>query len=129
MTFTETEIRNEKISVDYNDEWNYFDDEKEVSVKFYGFENRLRKFFNLNDDYGNDWIDCYATIDPVNEYVTQIFMEFTSNCDEPDRELQLKITNKPEGKWLFDALIDSDKDFGGFIQFISEAKEIYKEEM
>ena len=127
MTFTENEIKNEKLIVDYDDEWQFDDDDKRVNVKFYGFENRIRKFFGLKDDYGEDWIDCYATIDPVNEYVTEIFMQFTSNCDEPDRELQIKITNKPEGRLLFNTLLDGDKDFGGFKEFIDEAKKEYRE--
>ena len=125
MTFTEEEIKKEQLVVDYNDEWRFNDDEKTVDVKFYGFENRLRKFFYLNDDYGEDWIDCYATIDPVNEIVTEIFMTFTSNCDLPDRELQMKITNYPEGRWLLENMKENDKDVGGFIQFIEEAKKDY----
>ena len=126
MTFTENEIKEEQLVVDYNDEWHFNDDNKTVFVRFYGFENRLRRFFNLEDDYGDDWIDCYATIDPVKEIVTRIFMVFTSNCDIPDRELSLNITNNVEGKWLLDNMFENDKDFGGFIQFINEAKEEYK---
>lgn len=125
MTFTDEEIKREKISVDYNDEWQFNDKEKTVDVRFYGFENRLRRFFNLEDDYGNDWIDCYATIDPVKEIVTEIYMQFVSNCDMPDRELQIKITNIPEGKALLNELLDSDKVYGGFIRFIEDAKKEY----
>lgn len=123
MTFTDEEIKREIISVAYDDEW-IDDEEKTVDVRFYGFENRLRRFFNLEDDYGNDWIDCYATIDPVEGMVTGIYMQFVSNCDMPDRELQIKITNIPEGKALFNALLDSDKD-GTFTRFIEDAKNEY----
>lgn len=126
MTFTEGEIKKERLIVDYNDEWQFNDEDKTVDVKFYGFENRLRRFFNLEDDYGDDWIDCYATIDPINGIVTKIFMVFTSNCDIPDRELSLNITNNVEGKWLLDNMLENDKDIGGFIQFINESKEEYK---
>ena len=128
MTFTDEEIKREKISVAYDDEWQFNDEEKTVDVRFYGFENRLRRFFNLEDDYGNDWIDCYATIDPVKEIVTEIYMQFVSNCDMPDRELQIKITNIPEGKALLNALLDSDKDWGRFIRFIEDAKNEYGKE-
>lgn len=126
MTFTQEEIRNEKLTVSYDDEWQFNDEEKTVDVRFYGFENRLRKFFNLKDDYGEDWIDCYAIIDPVNEYVTEIYISFTSNCDEPDRELDLLITNKPEGKMLLNNLLENDKNFGGFTSFYKEIKEEFK---
>lgn len=125
MTFTQEEIRNEKLTVSYDDEWQFNDEEKTVDVRFYGFENRLRKFFNLKDDYGEDWIDCYATIDPVKGIVTEIYMLFTSNCEIPDRELQLKITNYPEAKLLLDTMLEND-DGKGFIEFIKEAKEEYK---
>ena len=126
MTFTESEIKDEQLVVDYNDEWQFNDKDKTVDVKFYGFENQLRRFFNLEDDYGDDWIDCYATIDPVKGIVTEIFMVFTSNCDIPDRELNINITNNVEGKWLLDNMLENDKDIGGFIQFINETKEEYK---
>lgn len=126
MTFTESEIKDEQLVVDYNDEWQFDDDNKTVSVRFYGFENRLRRFFNLEDDYGDDWIDCYATIDPVNGYVTEIYMLFTSNCDIPDRELYLKITNKVESKWLLNNMLENDKDIGGFIEFIEESRKEYE---
>lgn len=126
MTFTENEIKEEQLVVDYNDEWQFNDEDKTVDVRFYGFENRLRRFFNLEDDYGDDWIDCYATIDPVKGIVIRIFMVFTSNCDIPDRELSLNITNNVEGKWLLDNMLENDKDIGGFVQFINEAKEEYK---
>ena len=125
MTFTQEEIRNEKLTVSYDDEWQFNDEEKTVDVKIYGFENRLRKFFNLKDDYGDDWIDCYATIDPVKGIVTEIYMQFTSNCEIPDRELQLKITNYPEAKLLLDTMLEND-DGKGFIEFIKEAKEEYQ---
>ena len=125
MTFTKEEIERERLVVDYDDEWQFMVEDKTVSIKFYGFEDRIRKFFGLEDDYGEDWIDCYATIDPVKEYVTEIYMQFTSNCDVPDRELQLKITNKPEAKMLFNALWDGDEEFGGFREFINEAKKEY----
>lgn len=125
MTFTQEEIRNEKLTVSYDDEWQFNDKEKTVDVRIYGFENRLRKFFNLKDDYGDDWIDCYATIDPVKGIVTEIYMLFTSNCEIPDRELQLKITNYPEAKLLLDTMLEND-DGKGFIEFIKEAKEEYK---
>ena len=123
MTFTNEEIEKEHLEVDYNDEWQVDDKDKTISVKFYGFEDRLRKFFNLKDDYGDDWIDCYAIIDPVNDYVTEIYILFTSNCDEPDRELDLLITNKPEGKMLLNNLLENDKNFGGFTSFYKEIKE------
>ena len=125
MTFTQEEIRNEKLTVSYDDEWQFNDEEKTVDVRIYGFENRLRKFFNLKDDYGDDWIDCYATIDPVKGIVTEIYMLFTSNCEIPDRELQLKITNYPEAKLLLDTMLEND-DGKGFIEFIKEAKEEYQ---
>lgn len=123
MTFTNEEIEKEHLEVDYNDEWQVDNKDKTISVKFYGFEDRLRKFFNLKDDYGDDWIDCYALIDPVNEYVTEIYISFISNCDEPDRELYLLITNKPEGKMLLNNLLENDKNFGGFTSFYKEIKE------
>lgn len=126
MTFTNEEIEKEHLEVDYNDEWQVDDKDKTISIKFYGFEDRLRKFFNLKDDYGEDWIDCYAIIDPVNEYVTEIYISFTSNCDEPDRELDLLITNKPEGKMLLNNLLENDKNFGGFTSFYKEIKEEFK---
>ena len=127
MTFTKEEIERERLVVDYDDEWQFLDEDKTVDIKFYGFEDRIRKFFGLEDDYGEEWIDCYATIDPVKEYVTEIYMQFTSNCDVLDRELQLKITNKPEAKMLFNALWDGDEEFGGFREFINEAKKEYEE--
>ena len=125
MTFTKEEIEREKLTVDYSDEWQFDDVDKTVSIKFYGFEDRIRKFFGLEDDYGEDWIDSYATIDPVKEQVTYIYILFISNCDVPDRELLLRITNKPEARQLFDALMESDKEFGGFREFIEEAKKEY----
>lgn len=127
MTFTKEEIEREKLTVDYSDEWQFDDVDKTVSIKFYGFEDRIRKFFGLEDDYGEDWIDSYATIDPVKEQVTYIYILFISNCDVPDRELLLRITNKPEARQLFDALMESDKEFGGFREFIEEAKKEYAE--
>lgn len=126
MTFTQEEIQNAKLTIDYNDEWQFNDKEKTVDVKFYGFEDMLRRFFNLEDDYGDDWIDCYATIDPVNGVVTEIYMQFTSNCEIPDRELQLKITNKPEGELLLNNMMANDLMNGGFISFLFNAKAIYK---
>lgn len=128
MTFTDKEIKDEKISVDYNDEWQHDDEDKTINVKFYGFEDRLRKFFNLEDDYEDDWIDCYATIDLEEDVVTEIYMQFTSNCDVPDRELYLKITNYPEGKMLLSELLENDKQFGGFIEFYKDSKEEYLRE-
>ena len=125
MTFTKEEIEREKLTVDYSDEWQFHDVDKTVSIKFYGFEDRIRKFFGLEDDYGEDWIDSYATIDPVKEQVTYIYILFTSNCDVPDRELLLRITNNPEARQLFDALWDGDEEFGGFREFINEAKKEY----
>lgn len=121
MTFTKEEIEKEHLEVDYNDEWQVDDKDKTISVKFYGFEDRLRKFFNLKDDYGEDWIDCYATIDPVGKRVTEIYMQFISNCpDVPDRELDLGITNMPEGKALLANMIENDKEFKGFTKFVGE---------
>ena len=125
MTFTKEEIEREKLTVDYSDEWQFDDVDKTVSIKFYGFEDRIRKFFGLEDDYGEDWIDSYATIDPVKEQVTYIYILFISNCDVPDRELLLRITNNPEARQLFDALMESDKEVGGFREFIEEAKKEY----
>lgn len=128
MTFTSEEIEQEKISVDYNDEWQYDDSDKTVTVKFFGFEKWVRRFFNLEDDYGNDWIDCYAIIDPIKEVVREIYMLFVSNCDDvQNKELEIIITNYCEERELFDALIENDKQFGGFNRFINKAKEYYKE--
>lgn len=124
MTFTKEEIEREKLMVDYYDGWQYEDDTKTVSVKFYGFEDWLRKFCGLKDDYGDDWIDCYATIDPVKGVVKEIYMNFVSNCDEPDREVWFKITNVSEGKQLLDNMLKNDNN-GGFTRFIREAKEEY----
>lgn len=128
MTFTSKEIEQEKISVDYNDEWQYDDSDKTVTVKFFGFEKWVRRFFNLEDDYGNDWIDCYAIIDPIKEVVREIYMLFVSNCDDvQNKELEIIITNYCEERELFDALIENDQQFGGFKRFINNAKEYYKE--
>ena len=129
MTFTEMEIKEAQLIVDYNDEWQFEDDDKTVSVHFYGLEKYVRRIFDLEDDYGDDWIDCYATINPVKGVVTELFLQFTSNMDQdevPDRELQIKITNYPEGKMLLNEMLENDKDVGGFIRFIEETKEEYK---
>lgn len=125
MTFTEQEIIDGKISIDYDDGFEFDDDNKTITVKFYGFEDRLRKFFNLKDDYEDDWIDCWMTVNPIKEIATEIFMQFTSNCEIPDRELKIELTNHPEGKILFDELVKSDKDYGQFIQSIKQAKEMW----
>lgn len=126
MTFTEKEIKEEKITVSYDDEWQINKEDLTVDVLISGFENRIRRFCNLKDDYGEDWIDVYFTIDPVKGVVTEIYMHFVSNCDEPDRELQITITNYPEGKMLLDELLKNDAEFGEFRKFIKEMKEEWK---
>lgn len=123
MTFTEKEIKEERITVSYDDEWQINEENLTVDVLVSGLENRIRKFCNLKDDYGEDWVDVYFTIDPVKGVVTEIYMHFVSNCDEPNRELQITITNYPEGKMLLDELLKNDAEFGEFRKFIKEMKE------
>lgn len=126
MTFTEKEIKEERITVCYDDEWQINEEDLTVDVRVYGLENRIRRFCNLKDDYGEDWVDVYFTIDPVKGVVTEIYMHFVSNCDEPDRELQITITNYPEGKMLLDELLKNDAESGGFRKFIKDMKEEWK---
>lgn len=123
MTFTEKEIKEERITVSYDDEWQINEADLTVDVLISGLENRIRRFCNLEDDYGEDWVDVYFTIDPVKGVVTEIYMHFESNCDEPNRELQITITNYPEGKMLLDELLKNDAEFGGFRKFIKDMKE------
>lgn len=123
MTFTEKEIKEERITVSYDDEWQINEADLTVDVLISGLENRIRRFCNLEDDYGEDWVDVYFTIDPVKGVVTEIYMHFESNCDEPNRELQITITNYPEGKMLLDELLKNDAELGGFRKFIKEMKE------
>ena len=123
MTFTEKEIKEERITVSYDDEWQINEEDLTVDVLISGLENRIRRFCNLKDDYGEDWVDVYFTIDPVKGVVTEIYMHFESNCDEPNRELQITITNYPEGKMLLDELLKNDAEFGEFRKFIKEMKE------
>lgn len=123
MTFTEKEIKEERITVSYDDEWQINEEDLTVDVLVHGFENKIRRFCNLEDDYGEDWVDVYFTIDPVYEVVTEIYMHFVSNCDEPNRELQITITNYPERKMLFDELLKNDAEFGEFRKFIKDMKE------
>lgn len=123
MTFTEKEIKEERITVSYDDEWQINEADLTVDVLISGLENRIRRFCNLEDDYGEDWVDVYFTIDPVKGIVTEIYMHFVSNCDEPNRELQITITNYPEGKMLLDELLKNDADSGEFRKFIKDMKE------
>lgn len=127
MTFTEKEIKEERITVSYDDEWQINEGDLTVDVLVYGFENRIRRFCNLKDDYGEDWVDVYFTIDPVKGIVTEIYMHFVSNCDEPNRELQITITNYPEGKMLLDELLKNDAEFGEFRKFIQDMKEDWED--
>ena len=86
---------------------------------FNGLEKFVCNFFglDLDNDYPNGWINSYATIDPVEKTVTELYFFFESNAGTGnDKELGLKITNYPEQTALYAALSDQELD-----DFVAEA--------
>lgn len=114
MTFLERDIK--EISIDMHDEWQYDEDDDTVSVKFYGLEEYIERFFNMTrEDYTSSWIDCYAIIDKKKKIVTQL--EFVCVYNEPDLdERGIGIRLCPcEGALFYNRLVDTSN--GGLVEF------------
>ncbi len=115
MTFRETEINS--LEIDMDTLWVYDEEQKRVVVDFhpgYSMRNRVLDFLGLDLDstYVDMWLDATAMIDPERRIVTGLYFEVP--LDEyngmPPTELSLSITNYPEGKLLFDRLMESSHD-------------------
>lgn len=117
MTFLESDIK--EISIDMNDEWQYEEDDDTVSVKFYGLEEYIERFFNMTrEEHTSSWIDCYAIIDREKKIVTQL--EFDCVYNEPDLdERGIGIMLCPyEGTLFYNRLVDTSH--GGLVEFFRE---------
>ena len=115
MTFKETEINQIQISTD--PEPVYLDEDKQIAVDFYPGYSMRRKVLDflgidLDNIFTDMWLDATAMIDPERRIVTGLYFEVP--LDEyngmPPTELSLVITNYPEGKLLFDRLMESSHD-------------------
>lgn len=116
MTFLERDIK--VISIDIHDEWQYDEDDDTVSVKFYGLEEYIERFFNMTrKEYTSSWIDCYAIIDKKKKIVTQL--EFVCVYNEPDLdERAIGIMLCPyEGTLFYSRLVDTSN--GGLVEFFN----------
>lgn len=120
MTFTKEEIKS--FAVDFNDEWQ--DDNGKCNVMMLVGDStfaRVLNFFGKTiDEYAEAewWIDYYATIDPVKEVVTGLYIHFDMNGDEDGNptELDIRFTNYREQKDIYEALAKSGgKEFKEFI--------------
>ena len=114
MTFLEKDINT--ISIDMYDEWQYEEDDNTVSVKFYGLEEYIERFFNMTrEEYPDSWIDCYATSDRKKKIVTQL--EFDCVYNDPDLdERGIGIMLCPyEGALFYNRLVDTSN--GGLVEF------------
>lgn len=123
MTFKETEIN--QIEINKNPEPIYLDEENRIAVDFYPGYSIRRKVLDflgidLDDVFTDMWLDATAMIDPNRRIVTGLYFEVP--LDEyngmPPTELSLSITNYPEGKLLFDRLMETSHD--GLEEFIKE---------
>ena len=121
MTFRDSEIN--QIEIDMNTLWLYDEEQQRVVVDFYpcySIRRRVLDFLGLDLDnvFTDMWLDATAMIDPVRRIVTGLYFEVP--LDEPSvpTELSLAITNYPEGKLLFDRLMETSN--GGLEEFIKE---------
>ena len=121
MTFRDSEIN--QIEIDMNTLWLYDEEQQRVVVDFYpgySIRRRVLDFLGLDLDnvFTDMWLDASAMIDPTLRIVTELFFEVP--LDEPSvpTELSLAITNYPEGKLLFDRLMETSN--GGLEEFIKE---------
>lgn len=112
MTFRETEINS--LEIDMDTLWVYDEEQKRIAVDFYpGYSIRRKVLDFLGLDLDNIFtdmrLDATAMIDPERRIVTGLYFEVP--LDEyngmPPTELSLAITNYPEGKLLFDRLMES----------------------
>lgn len=115
MTFRDSEIN--QIEIDMNTLWLYDEEQQRVVVDFYpgySIRRRVLDFLGLDLDnvFTDMWLDAMAMIDPERRIVTGLYFEVP--LDEyngmPPTELSLLITNYPEGKLLFDRLMESSHD-------------------
>lgn len=115
MTFRDSEIN--QIEIDMNTLWLYDEEQQRVVVDFYpgySIRRRVLDFLGLDLDnvFTDMWLDATAMIDPERRIVTGLYFEVP--LDEyngmPPTELSLSITNYPEGKLLFDRLMESSHD-------------------
>ena len=121
MTFRETEINS--LEIDMDTLWIYDEEQKRVVVDFhpgYSMRNRVLDFLGLDLDstYVDMWLDATAMIDPERRLVTELFFEVPLETFDLPTELSLRITNYPEGKLLFDRLMETSN--GGLEEFIKE---------
>lgn len=114
MTFLESDIK--EISIDMHDEWQYDEDDDTVSVKFYGLEEYIERFFNMTrEEYPDSWIDCYATIDRKKKIVTQLEFDCVYNdLDLDERGIGIMLCPH-EGALFYNRLVETSN--GGLVEF------------
>jgi hypothetical protein len=126
MTFTEREIN--AIEIDMDAEWIYDDERKKCVVDFWPgsfIRDKVLAFLNIDLDnvYTDMWLDATAMIDPKERVVTELFFDVPLDQNPNDdayvpTELDILITNFPEGRRLFDRLMITSG--GGLEEFIKE---------
>lgn len=126
MTFTERETN--AIEIDMDTEWIYDDERKKCVVDFWpgGFiRDRVLAFLNIDLDnvYTDMWLDATAVIDPKERVVTELYFDvpLDQNPNDDDyvpTELDIQVTNLPEGRRLFDRLMITSG--GALEEFIKE---------
>lgn len=126
MTFTEKETN--AIEIDMYTEWIYDDERQKCIVDFWPGEfirDRVLAFLNIDLDnvYTDMWLDATAMIDPKERVVTELFFDVPLDQNPNDdayvpTELDILITNFPEGRRLFDRLMITSG--GGLEEFIKE---------
>lgn len=114
------------ISIDMDDEWQYENNDTEISCKLYGLEDYADFIWSgYKEDYPDAWVDIYATINlngDSEEYVSQIeFVLVTNSPDDNDKSHTEVIGYTKEGRMLAERLKKTSN--GGLQWMIDEVKQ------
>lgn len=124
MTFSEEVIKG--IAIDMEDEWEYQNNDTEITCKLYGLEEKAKEMWgDYMEEFPDGWCDIYATI-AINgtseEYVKEIeFVLVTNDPTVEDKYHWESVGYTREGRMIAEQLKQTSN--GGLQWMIDEIDE------